>query len=101
MDTEKLMAHARERFDHEATRRQLREKYQAKMILGYRGGLFRASPENIALLHIYQEQEIVMLDLYENPVRVSAAELKHHMQQCWQEQMNGWLAEYEQANQRR
>jgi hypothetical protein len=101
MDTEKLMIHARGRFDHEANRRQLREKYQAKLIFGYRGGLFKSTPENIALLYIYQDQEIVMMDLYENPVRVDATELRTQMQQCWQEQMNAWLVEYEHANKQR
>ena len=95
MDTENLIAHTRSRFDHEANRRVLREKYQAKMMLGYRGGLFRATPENIALLQIYQGQDLVMLDLYEVPIKVSASELQSLMQQCWQEQMNAWLVDYE------
>ena len=101
MDTEKLITHTRSRFDHEANRRVLREKYQAKMILGYRGGLFRATPENIALLQIYKDQEIVMLDLYETPVKISASELQNLMQQCWQEQMNAWLVEYQNATTQR
>ena len=42
MNTENIVAHARARFDHEAAKRVLKEKYQAKMLFAYRGGMFRA-----------------------------------------------------------
>ena len=33
METEKLVAHARARFDHAAAKRTLKEKYEAKLLL--------------------------------------------------------------------
>jgi hypothetical protein len=45
--------------------------------------------------------EAVLLDLYENPVKVATRELMTMSQERWQEQMNAWLAEYEELNKNR
>lgn len=101
MDTENLIAHARARFDHESAKRNLREKYQGKMVFAFGGGMWRAGPELITLLTGRSEVDIVLLDLYENPVRVIAPQLLREAEHRWQEQMNAWLVEYEQLNQNR
>lgn len=102
MDTDALVAHARARFDHVAAKRLLKEKYQARMVFGYNGGLFRAGPELLTLLHACPvEDDIVILDLYENPVKVQPLELQHLAQDRWQEQMNAWLVEYDELSKNR
>jgi hypothetical protein len=101
MNTENLVAHARARFDHEAAKRVLKEKYQAKMLFAYRGGMWRAGPELQTTLLTCPDAEAVLLDLYENPVRVDTKELYALSQQRWQEQMTAWLVEYEQASRQR
>jgi len=47
------------------------------------------------------EDDVVLLDLYENPVRVSPLELQQLAMHRWQEQMNAWLLEYEQLSTQR
>ena len=101
MDTDNLIAHARARFDHEAAKRVLKEKYQAKMLFAYRGGMFQAGPELQTTLLTCPSSEAVILDLYENPVQVDTKELYAQSQQRWQEQMNAWLVEYETMRQKR
>jgi hypothetical protein len=102
MDTNALVAHARARFDHVAAKRLLKEKYQARMVFGYNGGLFKAGPELLTLLHACPvEDNIVVLDLYENPVKVNPSELQHLAQDRWQEQMNAWLVEYDELSKKR
>ena len=101
MNTESLVAHARARFDHETAKRVLKEKYQAKLTFAYNGGMWRASPEMITFLSLYGEEEVVVLDLYENPVKVYAALLCHVMKERWQEQMNAWQVEYGQLSKQR
>lgn len=101
MDTDDIIAHARARFDHAAARRTLREKYQARMVFGYHGGLFRSTPDMITLLSMYGDHDIVVQDLYENPVEVNAQELASLMRERWQEQMTAWLLEYNELNQQR
>jgi hypothetical protein len=102
MDTEQLVAHGRSRFEHAAARRLLKEKYQAKLTFAYAGGMFQAGPELLALLQsIPVEDDVVILDLYENPVRINPGELQLIAFDRWQEQMNAWLVEFEAGNQKR
>jgi hypothetical protein len=102
MDTENLIAHARARFDHAANRRLLKEKYQARMTFAHAGGLWCAGPELMTLLHICEPAvPQVILDLYNNPIRIVPQDLLELARQRWQEQMNAWLIEYEQLNQAR
>ena len=101
MDTENLIAHARARFDHESAKRNLREKYQGKLTFAFSGGMWRAGPELQNTLLACSGTEAVLLDLYENPVKVDTRELMTMSQQRWQEQMNAWLVEHEQLNKNR
>ena len=101
MDTNELIKHSRSRFDHAAARRVLREKYQAKMLFAYNGGMWRAGPELLNIMNVCSDPTAVLLDLYENPVQVNIQELRALAQQRWQEQMNAWLAEYNHISQQR
>ena len=101
MNTDELIKHSRARFDHATARRTLKEKYQAKLTFAYNGGMWRASPEMITFLSLYGEEEIVVLDLYENPVQVDTKELYAQSQQRWQEQMTAWLLEHEELSKKR
>lgn len=101
MDTNDLVAHARARFDHATARRLLKEKYEAKMLFAYAGGMFRAGPELQTTLLTCPNAEAVILDLYENPIKVDTKELFAQSQTRWQEQMNAWLIEYEENNKKR
>ena len=96
-----MIAHSRARFDHATAKRLLKEKYQARMLFAYRGGMFRAGPELQTTLLTCPDDTAVVLDLYENPVQVDTKELYAQSQQRWQEQMNAWLVEYEANNQKR
>ena len=101
MEIEKIVVHARARFDHAAVRRTIKEKYEARMLFAYRGGMWRAGPELQTTLLTCPDSEAVLLDLYENPVRVDVKELCAQSQQRWQEQMTAWLIEYETLNKNR
>ena len=103
METD-LLSHSRARFNHEAARRVLKEKYEAKMLFAYRGGMWRAGPELMSALNncrIDDKAEVVLLDLYENPVKIQTKELWNLAAARWQEQMNAWLVEFEQLSQQR
>ena len=102
MDTNELVAHARARFDHVAARRVLKEKYQARMMFAYNGGMWQAGPELLTLLSACPDREnAVILDLYENPIRIHVGDLELATAQRWQEQMNAWLVEFEQTQSHR
>jgi hypothetical protein len=101
MDTNELVAHSRARFDHAVAKRILKEKYQARMLFAYRGGMFRAGPELLTVLSVCPDDTAVLLDLYETPVKIDVRELELAAQQRWQEQMNAWLVEHTANNQKR
>jgi hypothetical protein len=101
MDTDALIAHARARFDHVAAKRVLKEKYQARMLFAYAGGMWRAGPELINILATVPPGNAVLSDLYENPVQVRPEELRGLAMQRWQEQMNAWLVEHDQLSKNR
>lgn len=107
MDTEELIKHSRTRFDHAAAKRTLKEKYQGKFILVHNSGIFKTTPELINFLDVcvkmnkHAETDIVLLDLYENPVKVNVIELRKLVYQKYCEQMLAWLEEYEELNKNR
>lgn len=101
MHTDQLVSHSRARFEHTAARRLLKEKYQAKMIFGWNGGMFKATPEMITFLSLYNNETIVVQDLYDNPIEINAKEVCDAMKTRFQEQMNAWLVDYQEANKNR
>lgn len=101
MNTDDLVAHSRARFDHAAAKRLLREKYEAKMLFAYNGGMFRAGPELQMTVLTCPGTDAVILDLYGNPVKIQTQELLTLSQQRWQEQLNAWHVEYEQLQNQR
>jgi hypothetical protein len=102
MDTNELVAHGRARFDHALARQTLREKYQARMTFAYRGGMWQAGPELHSMIFTCGRMgEIVLPDLYKNPVQVDSKELMTLSQERWNEQMTAWLIEHEQLNKNR
>lgn len=102
MNTENLISYSRSRFDHAVANTVLREKYQGRMIFAYQEGLFRAGPELLTLLQaIPVEDDVVILDLYQNPVKITPGELQRLAFDRWQEQMTAWLLEFEASTQKR
>ena len=101
MDTEQLIAHGRARFEHSAARRLLQEKYQAKLTFAHAGGMWRAGPELLTVLAVCVDEDAVLMDLYENPVKITVKELQGIAYQRWQEQMTAWLIEHDQLSKNR
>jgi hypothetical protein len=102
MNTDELISHGRARFEHAASRRLLKEKYQGKLIFAHAGGMWCAGPELLSTLKCCaMDKDVVILDMYENPVKINTKELWNLAAERWQEQMNAWLVEYEELNQNR
>ena len=95
-----LVKSIRKRFNHQQARAVLKETYQAKMIFAHAGGMWRAGPELINLCSIC-DQDVVLLDIYDTPVKVNTDLLQTQATQIWQEQMNAWHSEYEEMSKQR
>lgn len=87
----------RERFDHDAAKQILKEKYEAKMLFAAFGGMWKAGPDLITVTDAknYMPEELVLLDEYGNPCKVQPIDLNRMAMERWQEQMNGWHKEFE------
>ena len=97
-----ITAQIRRRFDHAAAKKVLKEKYAAKMLFAYAGGMWRAGPElNTMIFTCGRMVKIVLPDLYENPIRVDSAELMKLSQERWNEQMNAWEIEWAELQKQR
>ena len=96
-----IVTRIRTRFDHAAAKKALQEKYESKMLFAHAGGMFKSTPEMITFLSLHSNKEIVLLDLYDTPVKVNADHLKDEMQKRWYEQMNAWLVEWAELQQQR
>lgn len=102
MNTDNIINESKARFEHAVNKRILKEKYQAKMLFAFNGGMWKADPELITLLEAcLSNNEIVLLDLYENPIKVNPNELKILALSRWQEQMNAWIVEYQESKKKR
>lgn len=102
MNTDNLITHARARFDHAQAKRVLKEKYEAKMLFAHSGGMWRAGPDLLATLKFCTlDQEVVLLDTYDNPVKINTKELWNLAAERWQEVMNAWHVEYEELGKKR
>lgn len=97
MQTDLLAENIRKRFDHTQAKIVLREKYASKMLFAYNEGMWCAGPDLITQCNVCianEHPDPVLEDIYANPVLVNAKELKNLALERWQEQMNGWLAEF-------
>ena len=101
MDSDNLHKQIKARLDHQQAKHMLKEKYQAKMIFAYNGGMFCAGPELQMLLASCNSEQAVVLDLYDTPTQVNVAELATVSRERWQEQMNAWLCEWKELQQQR
>lgn len=95
MESNQIIKQARARFDHAAARRILREKYEAKLLFADQGGMWRAGPELLVLLNSCPDDTVVLLDLYDIPIKVTVKDLYQRVYEHWQEQMLAWLIEHD------
>jgi hypothetical protein len=98
---EEVIKNAKARFDHNQSKQILKEKYESKMLFALNGGMWQANPTLIATLSLFEDSDIVLEDLYNNPVKVDKDELLTKAKEHWQEQMNAWLFEFEQNSRER
>jgi hypothetical protein len=101
MDTDQLISHSRARFDHAVARRTLKEKYEAKLVFSYNGGMFRTTPELLAFVQSWPIQTLYLKDLYDNPIEVDRQAFLDKLQQHYHEQMNAWHNEYAELQKKR
>ena len=101
MDTKTLIAEAKARFNHNSAKAQLKDKYDGKFIIADQGGLWKASPELIAFLNAIDDNFVVLIDNFDNPVQVKREDLLKVLIETYQKVMLEWYKEWKEIESKR
>jgi hypothetical protein len=94
MSTKVLVENARVRFNHSESRIYLVEKYTNKLTVPHAGGMWNVTIELLAFLQSSTQDEIVLVDSYNNPIKVVRQELLAVVTEKYNNVMNDWHKEY-------
>lgn len=95
MDTKTLLNETKARFSHNSAKIYLKEKYESQLFVADQGGLWKANPETINFLNSMNNFElVVMIDVFDNPVKVNVAALKDKLITIYNETMDQWHLEW-------
>lgn len=101
MDTKTLIAEAKARFNHNSAKAQLKDKYDGKFIIAEQGGLWKATPELIATLNSFDDNFIILIDNFDNPVQVNRELLLAILKDTYNKVMLDWYKEYKELETKR
>lgn len=97
MDIQSLKDLADRRFDHAAYRLRLREQIQTQLIVTHAGGMFKATPELISFVSLWDPRnpDLFLEDIHGNPIKCDRETLKRDLEEAYQYAMNSWHHEFE------
>ena len=101
MDTKTLIADAKARFNHNSAKAYLKEKYEAKLLVAEQGGLWKADSQTVAVLKASDEPLIVLVDTFNNPIKVTRVELLDKLNDVNRQVMNDWYDEWQELEGKR
>lgn len=101
MDTTQLISDAKARFSHNAAKAQLKDKYSSKLIIAEQGGLWTAKPELLSFLGGTNAKTLVVIDNFDNPVRISRVELLTKLTETYNKVMTEWHREWSELEKKR
>ena len=94
MDTKTLISEAKARFNHNSAKAQLKDKYDGRFIIAEQGGLWKASPELIAFLNVLDDNFVILIDNFNNPVQVNREQLLTVLKETYNKVMFDWYKEW-------
>jgi len=101
MDTKTLIAEAKARFNHNAAKVQLKDKYEGKLMVADQNGLWTANIETISALQSFTDTNIVLIDNFNNPVMVNREELLAKLKNTYTIVMEQWYQEWKDIESKR
>jgi hypothetical protein len=90
MNTELIKQTTKIKYDHGVAKISAKENHQARLLLTQSGGTFRVTPELISFLSIDKSETIILLDIYDNPIRVNRENLFSAAILLYEEVMTDW-----------
>jgi hypothetical protein len=101
MNTKSLIAEAKARFAHNSAKDYLKEKYEAKLLVADQGGLWKADQQTIAFLSSSLDEDVVLIDTFENPVKVNRVDLLAKLGSTYCSAMDEWYTEWKELESKR
>ena len=94
MDTKSLITEAKARFNHNSAKGYLKDKYDSKFIVADQNGLWRANLEIINFLSATSDEEVIIIDTFNNPVKVIRQKLLDKISTVYKTTMEEWYNEW-------
>ena len=101
MDTKTLISEAKARFNHNSAKAQLKDKYDGKFIVAEQGGLWKATPEFIGFFNALNDDDVILIDTFDNPVEVKREQLLAVLKATYQKVMFDWHKEWKELESKR
>lgn len=101
MDTKQLLSEIKARFNHNVAKDYLKDKYDSKLIFAEQSGLWKASTELLTFLASSTDEHVIILDNYQNPVKVERTMLLAKTKEVYNNVMSEWLDEWKQLESKR
>lgn len=94
MDTKTLITEAKARFNHNSAKEYLKDKYESKLIVADQFGLWTANSETINFLSCSTEDEVILIDNFNNPVKINRQSLLTKLNTVYKSTMEEWYIEW-------
>jgi hypothetical protein len=101
MDTKTLLSEAKARFNHNSAKAQLKDKYDGKFIVAEQGGLWKATTELITFLNTIDDDLVILIDTFNNPVQIKRDQLLSVLKNTYQKVMLDWYTEWKELENKR
>lgn len=101
MDTDTLIVQAKARFSHNSAKAYLKDKYDSKLTFADQGGLFKADAQTISLLSSFSTETIVVIDTFQNPVKVDRIKLLEKLTEIYSTVMEEYYTEWTELEKKR
>jgi hypothetical protein len=101
MDTKTLITEAKARFNHNSAKAYLKDKYDSKFIVADQSGLWRANLETINFLNSSSDEWVILIDTFNNPVKVNRETLFKKLSTTYNSVMTEWYEEWSELEKKR
>ncbi len=93
-DIQNLVDEIKKSTDFQINKKNLKEKILADLHITYRNGLFLITRELLAFLYCWEENELFLEDIYQNPVQINKDEFLTLCKQHYFKVMNEWYIQF-------
>ena len=101
MDTLSLITEAKARFNHNSAKAYLKDKYDSKFIVADQAGLWKANLETINFLNSSSDTWVILIDTFNNPVKVNRINLLEKLTDIYKNVMEEWYTEWAELEKKR